>query len=408
MKKLYKIIIAVVLVLALGGYMGRQMLTPLTVSGETAAYGDLADTFTVQGLVTPQKSVILNATASGTVLSLPFKTGMWVEQGQEVVTVAAASPAELEVQKQQLRQQLATAEHQLQQLTNAAEQASQAAALEAAQSAHELAERQYQAALEVERQISGVYTPAQLSEMENAVKTARQGLAAAQAAGATGADRNYYSTLIFSTRAQLDALEEEAQTEPLLAPFSGVVWELLTDEGGYIIKNQPVLKLYEDMSLKIEASLLSEDALSLSLGEQALLRLSSGQTCAASVSFISPVAEQVISSLGLAENRCTVELQPQDLPPGLGAGHQLDVVFSRLLAQNVLSVPASAIVPLGGGSALYVEQEGKAVLKPVQTGLRCGGRVEISGGLEAGEAVIVNPYDAGVKEGGRVKVEVRD
>jgi hypothetical protein len=84
------------------------------------------------------------------------------------------------------------------------------------------------------------------------------------------------------------------------------------------------------------------------------------------------------------------------------------VVFSRLLAQNVLSVPASAIVPLGGGSALYVEQEGKAVLKPVQTGLRCGGRVEISGGLEAGEAVIVNPYDAGVKEGGRVKVEVRD
>jgi hypothetical protein len=83
----------------------------------------------------------------------------------------------------------------------------------------------------------------------------------------------------------------------------------------------------------------------------------------------------------------------------------LEVMFSRLLAKNALSVAASAIVPLAGGSAVYVVEEGKALLKPVQTGLRCGGRVEISGGLEAGDIVVANPYDAGVKAGSRVKVE---
>ena len=406
MKKRYKIILGIILVLAVAAYMGMQALTPLSVSVETVAYGDLVDTFTVQGKVAPQKSVILNATASGTVLSLPFKPGMTVEQGQEVIRIAATDPAELEIQKEQLRQQLATAEYQLRQLSTAAGQANQAAALEAAQSAYELAQQQYQAALAVEAEISGVYTAAQLAEMENAVKAARQAVVAAQTQGATASDRDYYSTLISSTRVQLAALEEEAQTGPLLAPFSGVVWQLLTEEGSFISKHQPVLNIYQSGDMKIEASLLSEDTLNLQLNEEAILRLSDGRQFGARISFISPVAEQVISSLGLAENRCLIELQPLDLPPGLGAGHQLDILFARVLAENALSVPASAIVPLAGGSAVYVATDGQARLKPVQTGVRCGGRVEVTTDLNAGDTIITDPYDAGIKDGSRI--EVRD
>jgi len=404
MKKMYKIIFGAVLVIAVGGYMAAQMLAPLVVSGEIAAYGDLSASFTVQGQVTPQKSVVLNATASGTVVSLPFRPGMAAEAGQRLIEIAAASPAELEIQKQQLRQQLATAEYQYQQLFSAEGRTRQAAAVEAAKSAYDLAERQYQAALTVESEISGVYTPSQLSELENAVKAAKQALAAVEAQGATGADRNYYSTLISSTRAQLAALEEDEQSEPLLAPFSGVVWQLFTAEGTYIIKNQPVLTLYQSDSMKIEASLLTEDSLGLHVDQPATIRLSDGSRYDARVSFISPVAEQVISSLGLSENRCTVELIPQDLPPTLGAGHQVDVTFIRLVAENVLTVPASCIVPLNESSGVYVMEEGKARLKAVETGQKSGGRVEITGGLNAGDMVIINPYDAGVAEGKRVMI----
>ena len=256
----------------------------------------------------------------------------------------------------------------------------------------------------MEAQISGVYTPAQLAALEHDVKAANQALIAAKSQGATAADRNYYSTLISSTRAQLEALEEEKQSEPLLAPFSGVVWQLLTDEGSYIIKNQPVLRMYQSGPMKVEASLLSEDALILNPGEEAQLRMSDGSIYGARVSFISPVAEQIVSSLGLAENRCAVELTPYDLPDGPGAGYQVDVLFARTLAQNTLSVPAGAIVPLNGGSAIYVAEDVKASLKQVQTGVRCGGRVEICSGLTAEETIIVNPYEAGIKEGSRVEL----
>jgi len=402
MKKKYKIILWVVLILAVGGYLAMQLFTPLKVTVEAAAYGPLTDSFTVQGNVEPQKSFIVNSTATGTVLTLPFKAGMTVQEGQELIRIAPANPADLEIQKQQLRQQLATAEYQYQQLFSAEGLARQAAAVSAAQGAYDLAQQQYQAALQVEHEMSGVYTAAQLSELENAVKAAQEGLTAAQAQSGTAASRNYYHTLISSTSAQLAALDEEEQNEPLLAPFTGVVWQLLTDEGSYIIKNQPVLKLYQSGPMKIEASLLSEDTWNLHVDDEASLRLSDGSTCDATVSFISPVAEQVISSLGLMENRCTVELTPVDLPQSLGAGHQVDVSFTRLLAENALSVSASAIVPINEDSAVYVVQGGKAQLTKVQPGLKSGGRVEITAGLNAGDMVITNPYDAGVKDGSRV------
>lgn len=403
MKKKYKIIIGVALVLIVCGYMGMQYLSPLAVTGEAVTAAPLTDSFTVQGRVLPASSVILNSLATGTVHYFPFQPGSAVELGQQLIGVNAANPAELAIQKEQLRQQLASAEHQYQQMFSARGLAQQQAAVEAANSAYQLAQSQYQAALQVEQGISGVYTGAQLAELANAVKAAKQAVAAAEAQGGTSADREYFRTLIDSTRAQLAALEEDEQSEPLLAPFSGVVWEVFTDQGSYIIKNQPVLKLYQEGPMKVEVSLLSEDSLNIQVGDTAQLRLAGGQLFAASVNFISPVAEQVVSSLGLTENRCTVELQPQNLPPTLGAGHQLDVVFTNVLAQSALSVPASAIVPLGnGGSAVYVAEGGKARLVPVQTGVKSGGRVEIAGGLSAGDFVIADPYDAGIKEGSRV------
>lgn len=403
MKKRYKIIIGVVLALAVCGYLGMQYLSPLTVEGEAVAAAPLSDSFTAQGRVVPASSVILNSPATGTVHDFPFKPGMTVETGQQLIDVNAANPAELAIQKEQLRQQLAAAEHQYQQLFSERGMAQQQAAVEAANSAYQLAQQQYQAALQVEQGISGVYTEGQLSELANAVKSAKHAVTAAEAQGGTAADREYFRTLIASTRAALTALEEDEQSEPLLAPFSGVVWEVFTDQGSYIIKNQPVLKLYQQELMKVEVSLLSEDSLNIQLGDMAELRLFGGRQFPARVSFISPVAEQTVSSLGLVENRCTVELEPDNLPATLGAGHQLDVIFTNVLAENALSVPASSIVPLGnGGSAVYVAEGGKARLVPVQTGVKSGGRVEIAGGLSAGDFVIADPYDAGIKEGSRV------
>ncbi|MEG0540896.1 MAG: efflux transporter periplasmic adaptor subunit, partial [Angelakisella sp.] len=101
-------------------------------------------------------------------------------------------------------------------------------------------------------------------------------------------------------------------------------------------------------------------------------------------------------------NRCMVELKPIDLPKQAGAGYQVDLTFTSVAAPSALSAPSSAILPMETGSGVYLVKGGKAVLTPVETGLRCGGRVELLSGVTDGDIIIVNPYDSKVKNGNRV------
>jgi membrane fusion protein (multidrug efflux system) len=72
---------------------------------------------------------------------------------------------------------------------------------------------------------------------------------------------------------------------------------------------------------------------------------------------------------------------------------------------EALSVPAIAVIPELGGKKVFVLEDGKAVSRPVETGIRTASRVEIVEGLEAGEQVIVSNV-ARVTAG--VEVVVRD
>jgi multidrug efflux pump subunit AcrA (membrane-fusion protein) len=57
----------------------------------------------------------------------------------------------------------------------------------------------------------------------------------------------------------------------------------------------------------------------------------------------------------------------------------------------VVLVPASSIVSFAGIQKVISVEEGKAVEKRVQTGRRSGDQVEITDGIKAGEAVVLQP-----------------
>ena len=160
--------------------------------------------------------------------------------------------------------------------------------------------------------------------------------------------------------------------------------------------------------MKLSASVLSEDAAALTPGLKAKVIYADGSEGEAEVSFIAKTAEKQMSSIGLEENRCTVELKPAALPEHAGAGQTADVSFHVVTAPEVFSVPAAAVIPAEDGSAVYLIQNGKAVLKPVETGRREGGRVEIISGLEDGDIVASDPYNDNVEKNGRVKAVLKE
>lgn len=454
MKRKYKILFGVLAALICAGVGAFYLLRPVSVLTAPVQRGTLAESVTEQGALVPLRGVTVTADITGKVESVPFSAGQTVAQGETLLVIDASTvkremenqiktlklqqsavyagssstKAELNLRREQLSQQLNTAKQEYERLyglTGTSEELLYAAELHYEQLArlYRDARRTYGDFDMNDDGISAYRT--EVAALRSQLSAAEQTLILAKNSNAD-VTRAYYQDMIASCEAQLAALDQSdsyAATNAsataqqlqitiddlnarlgrgtLPAPTDATVWRVLVGEGDFVSENDPVAMLYGGEGLRLEVMLLASDALALRPGDTAECRFADGTTATATVTFISPIAQEEVSTLGLPENRSRVELSCDVLPENAGAGHPVDLTFSFVAASDVLSVPASSLMPNGDGSAVYVLQDGKAVLVPVQTGLQRGGRVEVLTGLAEGAMLILDPYAAGVKDGVR-------
>jgi len=167
------------------------------------------------------------------------------------------------------------------------------------------------------------------------------------------------------------------------APFEGVVGLRAVSPGDYITAGQPLAPLEQISVLKADFR-LSEAALSrIKVGQTLNLEVDAwpGQIFPGRVYAIDPRLAEETRSIGV---RARVPNDKAQLRPGLFARVRL-VIAER---EGAVLVPEQSIVPQGDKLFVYVIEDGKAALRPVQLGLRQGGRVEIVSGVQPGEIVI--------------------
>ena len=70
--------------------------------------------------------------------------------------------------------------------------------------------------------------------------------------------------------------------------------------------------------------------------------------------------------------------------------------------QSVVAVPVDALVDQGEETFVYVVEGGRALRRPVETGILDGDQVEIVSGLDPGETVVVTGQD-NLFDGARVR-----
>lgn len=399
MKKKFKwILIAIIAVLSCGAY-GAALLKPVPVEAENAARGNLESRITVQAAVLPATDTVLNSVTAGQVVSLPFQVGSVVKAGEVLMRAGAAAQTDLELQREQYRQQLSTARQQYDRLFG--ERGTAKSGLDSAQSEFSLADKNFENA-RVLYEEGGYISQSELDGLKTRRDLAYQALLQAKEDDSEPT-KEYYRSQIASAEKQLKTLENTVTPGEIVMPYDGVVWEIYTNVGSFLAPNQPVVRIYAPENMKLEASLLSEDALLIKPDQTARVKYADGTQEDARVTFVSRVATKELSSIGMEENRCSVELLPAFLPEYAGAGQQADVTFTIMAAKQVITVPSSAIVPGKEGSFIYVIIEGKAERQQVETGKKSGGRVEIISGLSEGETVVSDPYNAKLKEGSRVR-----
>jgi HlyD family secretion protein len=191
----------------------------------------------------------------------------------------------------------------------------------------------------------------------------------------------------------------------LHAPVSGQVLSIAEKSEAVVQTGTPLLEIGDPAQIEIVADYLSNEAVSLRAGQRAIIDGWGGAPLNAIVQRVEPTGFTKVSALGIDEQRVNVILNltdPREARQSLGHGYRVDVRVIVWQSDAVDIVPLTALFRHGDGWALFIDDGGRARLRPVVIGHRAGLKVEVVDGVAPGEPVIVNPSGR-IEDGTRVQ-----
>ena len=206
-----------------------------------------------------------------------------------------------------------------------------------------------------------------------------------------------------------DANGAEACCLSLIAPVSGRVLRVLTEDEQVVQVGTPILEIGNPGNLEVIVDLLSRDSVRVQPGAKAEITGWGGPPIAAQVERVEPVATPKISALGIDERRVEIFLTLTGDPNEwqlLGHGFRVIARIALWREEGVLAIPVGALFRDESNWATYVVRDGRAQLETITLGERNESYAQVLAGLEAGDQVILHPSDL-ISEGIRVELLAR-
>ena len=419
---------------------------------------DLTAVVTASGEIKPKNYINIgtNTLSPARIVELAVVEGERVKKGQLLARLESVQPeAEVAAQRAQLRAaeaEAAAAEASLQ----AADENLRTvqAAVDRAQAELERARLNFERAqqLHEEKLIARQDFDQRKAEFETAKAAlreaqARQSQAAAQraqVASQLAAARRRVSL----ARANLQRAQDVLQRTYARAPIDGIVTNLPVRVGETVvpgIQNSPssLIMTIADMSLITAEVMVDEtDIVNIKLGQTADISIDAipDRTFKGRVIEIGNTA--ILRSTGLAPSQSTVSSQEakdfkvvialDDPPPEIRPGLSCSARITTATRDDVLTVPIQALTVRQKGDlvssdekadgqaeqlseeerkkeieGVFVVEDGKAVFRPVKTGITGSTDIEVVEGLEENEEIITGSYKVirTIRNGARVEVD---
>ena len=215
---------------------------------------------------------------------------------------------------------------------------------------------------------------------------------------------SYFNGQIQSLQSQKAALLSKKAKAQMLSPFDGIITSLNISDGGFVSPQMPVA----DISSADNKTVFSEIAANVAaeLGEGDSVEIiyetkNSEKTFQGKITRISDFAVTSISSLGLEEQKMTVETffeGIEDIP----VGYSLDINFVTIEKKDVFSIPKMCIFEKDGEDHIFKVEDGRIKTQKVRTGIETATMTEIIEGVEEGDAVVAEPDNEKLRDGTRV------
>ena len=185
-------------------------------------------------------------------------------------------------------------------------------------------------------------------------------------------------------RSEVALVEAQLAKLEIRAPFDGVVGLRFVSEGAFVNATTRVATLQRLDNLKIDFSVPEKYAGRIRLGAPITFTVAGGELKARGEIYAFDPRIDVLTRTVLIRALCpNPELR---LLPGAFAN--VEVVLDQV--NDALLVPAVAVVPGLSEKNVFVIDDGKAVRRTVETGIRTESMVQILSGLKAGDVVITS------------------
>ncbi len=343
---------------------------PTPVETGTATRGPLRSTVDEEGKTRIRQRYTVSSPVTGFLQRVPFKPGAPVEANSTILAALQPAPS--------------TSLDPRSRATSEANLALAQANLEKARAAQDYAQRELQRISQLVKQNT---LPEQ--ELDAANWRERDATQSVQSALAT----------LQQARAELAEYASTPHTNspPTQnhAPGAGKNLRIFEESSRVLPAGTPILEIGDPANLEAVIECLSRDAATMTPGMTVdLERWGGGSPLQGQLRHVEPAAFTKISALGVEEQRVNVIvdiLTPPENRPGVGDNFRVEARIVTWESNDTLKIPAGALFRRGQQWSVFTIENGRATLRPVETGHSNGKETEILSGLSAGDTVILYP-----------------
>ncbi|SHH09218.1 RND family efflux transporter, MFP subunit [Thermosyntropha lipolytica DSM 11003] len=324
---------------------------PLTVTVAEAKMRDITERVRYAGFVKGVSEVAVYPKAAGKIAEIYIKEGDYVSAGQVIARIDSSdyevALRQAEVGKEAAEVQLRSAESNLERIRML-----------------------YEAGAASKQQLEGAETA-----VESAEVAVKQALAA------------------------IDAASVQVNNCTITSPISGVVGRVNVERGSMVSQQVPLTSVADVSSLEVEIMVGEADINYITPGREVEVMVKAAREKAykGRVVSVSPLADPMKKSY-------PVKVRIMDKDDRIRPGMFAEVEVAARAKGSVLAVPRNGIVAKGARKVVFViDEENRARMKEVETGLSGRDYVEIVKGLKEGERIIVKGNTL-VDEGTLVRV----
>ncbi|GGI21186.1 membrane protein [Bradyrhizobium guangdongense] len=363
------------------------LLIPAPVPVETAAVtkGRFVATVDEDGKTRVRERYVVAAPLAGRLSRIRFKVGDQVRVDDALATITP-SPAPLmdSRTRREVEEMLGTAEANLERAK---------AIVERARAQREQANTDLVRTKTLAQQ--GAATAQALERAELAMRLADRDLRAAEFQDHAAEHE------ISQQRALLARYGSDGGGHPdswnVASPVAGVVLKVAQESETIVQPGAPLLDIGDAGDIEVVVDVLSTDAVEIRPGADVVIDHWGGEgKLKGRVRRVEPAAFTKISTLGVEEQRVNVLvdiLSPPEQWARLGDAYQVDVQIGVFARDDATTIPAGALFRRGEGWNVYVARDGRAELRQIEVLRRSGRLAAVAKGLAPGEEVIVYPSD---------------